>query len=173
MVEQFSRLSSLLLRHLGVPPLCPLQYESHFWQCITHSLWNICQKNASQACTLCLLLGVCYIQWVSLSINIALHPEVAQAFLHGFSELPTSKLTELTYVYEIIFSPMCIYMCVHEYEHTCARVHMWKSEDNLGHRALLSSSVLLTAAFTKLTDGYSRILLSFQPHRSTGITKAW
>lgn len=72
-VEQFSRLSSLLLRHLGVPPLCPLQYESYFGQCITHSLWNICQKNASEACTLCLLLGACYIQWASLGINTALH----------------------------------------------------------------------------------------------------
>lgn len=64
-------------------------------------------------------------------------------------------------------------MCVHEYVHTCARVHMWKSEDNLGRQALLSSSVLLAAAFTKLTDGYFRILLAFQPHRSTGMAKAW
>lgn len=28
--EQFSRLSGLLLRHLGVPPLCPLQCKPHF-----------------------------------------------------------------------------------------------------------------------------------------------
>lgn len=70
-----------------------------------------------------------------------------------------------------IFSPLCMYMCVLEYEHTCARVHVWKSEDNLGCQALLPSSVLLAAAFTKLTDGYFRILLSFQPHRALGLQR--